>query len=300
MCLIAFALNSSPRWPLVIAANRDESYDRPALPLATWQSEKGTTIVSGRDMRAGGTWLGSTPGGRVAFLTNVRETPAAKQAAPRSRGELVMRWLDGEMDAEGFMAQTDSASYSGFNLVTGNWQTGQWTWLSNRFFADDSPLPQRPDGAGWCQRRLGPGVYGLSNAALDTPWPKTVALKAALSQAVLLQTEGDLEAPLWGVLSSRKRSAASDLQDLCVPPDMEPALSSAFVDLPERAYGTRCTTIAVASLDAGSAGQQRWTLNIGEKTHRPASVPALPDGSFDNSGRETVRQLVHWAQATNA
>ncbi|MDQ3060701.1 MAG: NRDE family protein [Pseudomonadota bacterium] len=117
MCLIAFAIGVSQRWPLVIAANRDEYLDRPTLALSRWRTASGQEIVSGRDLRAGGTWLGMTPGGRVAFLTNVRG-PAA-QAAPRSRGELVTRWLETTQDAEGFvstLAQT-GALYGGFNLV---------------------------------------------------------------------------------------------------------------------------------------------------------------------------------------
>ena len=297
MCLIAFAIDASARWPLVIAANRDESFDRPTLPLATWQSEKGTTIVSGRDVRAGGTWLGMTPRGRVAFLTNVREAAALKQAYPRSRGELVMRWLDGHMDADGFMAQTDSGAYGGFNLVLGDWQAGQWTWLSNRTFAEGSSIARRPGGVGWCCRKLEPGVYGLSNAALDTPWTKTVALKTALGQAIQADAEKDLEAPLWAALASRQTAPPGELPSTGVPPDLELALSSAFVDSPERAYGTRCTTLVVASPDTGGAGQERWMLNIGEKTHLKQPAPALTVGNPMPIEVRTVHQILLWESA---
>ena len=90
MCLIAFAIGASKRWPLVIASNRDEFVDRPTLPLDWWKTACGQEIISGRDLRAGGTWLGMTPAGRVAFLTNVRE--AAPKVALSSRGELVNWW----------------------------------------------------------------------------------------------------------------------------------------------------------------------------------------------------------------
>ena len=100
MCLIAFALHASSRWPLVIAANRDEFLDRPTVPLARWKTPSGQAVVSGRDLRAGGAWFGITPGGRIAFLTNVREGDSL--VAPRSRGELVTRWLASQVDAATF------------------------------------------------------------------------------------------------------------------------------------------------------------------------------------------------------
>ena len=102
MCLIAFAINASARWPLVIASNRDEFLDRPTLPLNDWKTASDQRILSGRDLRAGGTWLGATPDGRVAFVTNVRQ--AQPQAAARSRGELVTRWLESRLDGASFAA----------------------------------------------------------------------------------------------------------------------------------------------------------------------------------------------------
>ena len=188
MCLAAFAIHASARWPLVIASNRDESFDRSTLPLAQWKGKSGQSIISGRDGRAGGTWLGITGAGRVALLTNVREQMIASGAPyPRSRGELVVRWLEGDMDAATFMESTDHLAYGGFNLVLGDWQTGNWTCLSNRHAEIETgggrlPAQQKP-GAGWHMRALPPGVYGLSNAALDTPWPKTTALKSALADS---------------------------------------------------------------------------------------------------------------------
>jgi len=273
MCLVAFAVNASKRWPLVIASNRDEFFDRPTLPLARWQSAAGHNIVSGRDARAGGTWLGMTPSGRVAFLTNVREASLPGQPIQptfeKSRGELVMRWLEGRMSASQFMLDTDSTRYAGFNLVLGDWQTGQWRWISNRLFETrpDGSTAQRPKAAGWCSRVLEPGVYALSNAALDTPWPKTLALKAALTGALGASDETGLKKPLWEALASRSYASTESLPDTGVPSDLEKALSSAYVDSPERGYGTRCSTVLVATPQAGEQSQMKWTLRVEEKTH---------------------------------
>lgn len=298
MCLVAFAINTSARWPLVIASNRDEFFDRPTLPLARWKSESGHTIISGRDGRAGGTWLGMTPGGRIALLTNVRERPALSQPpAPRSRGGLVMRWLEGDMDADQFMTHTDSTAYAGFNLVVGDWSTDSWTWLSNRSY-DSGPGGSRPLSSGWHSRALAPGVYGLSNAALDTPWPKTLALKKALAGALAGATQeaSAMDTPLWTALANRDRANPRDLPDTGLPVAIEQALSSAFVDSPERAYGTRCSTLLVASAAENQQDKHRWTVRAEEKTHlQPVK------GQFIQ-GQSTVgaSQVFHWQRTSVA
>jgi len=316
MCLIAFAVNASKRWPLVIASNRDEFFDRPTLPLARWQSATGQSIVSGRDARAGGTWLGMTPSGRIAFLTNVREAALPGQsiqpAFEKSRGELVMRWLEGRMSAAQFMLDTDRTRYGGFNLVLGDWQTGQWRWISNRLFETrpDGSTAQRPKAAGWCSRVLEPGVYALSNAALDTPWPKTLALKTALTGALGASDEVGLKKPLWEALASRSYASTENLPGLLgsdanfmtmqsITPEgrakgtmnldsdpknpLEKALSSAYVDSPERGYGTRCSTVLVATPQAGEQSQMKWTLRVEEKTHLQSADAAV-----------STRLVLHW------
>lgn len=278
MCLIAFALHASARRPLVIAANRDEFFNRPTVPLGRWQTGTGQTLISGRDLRAGGTWLGLTPGGRCAMLTNVRQ--AQPTLAARSRGELVLSWLENEMDADEFMAQTDSAAYGGFNLVLGDFQRDRWTWLSNRdggagadtecevMGAASPRVVQGFSAVGWHWQDLAPGVYGLSNAGLDTPWPKTLALKAALTDALQTPDAATLESALWGALASRHRANAENLPDTGVALDIEQSLSSAFVEAPERGYGTRCSTLLVASAADTLPHARSWTLRFQEKTHR--------------------------------
>lgn len=246
MCLIAFALNASAHWPLVIVANRDEFWHRPTLPLQRWTAPNGVEVVCGRDLQAGGTWLGATPTGRVAMLTNVRE--GQPMPAPRSRGDLPLAWLSGDSAAPEFLArlQADGAeqSYGGFNLVIGDTRRGEWMWASNRQGGVQGSVqgagPLRPS---WQSRQLGPGVYGLSNAFLDTPWPKTEALKTALTQALQAQNEAELAAPLWNALANPGLAAVAELPQTGVPTDWERVLSSAFVSYPERGYGTRCSTL---------------------------------------------------------
>lgn len=276
MCLIAFAIGASPRWPLVIAANRDEFLNRPTAPLARWHTEAGKEVISGRDLRAGGTWLGLSPGGRVAMLTNVREPHPV--AGERSRGELVMRWLEGEMDAGQFMAQTDCAAYGAFNLVLGDFQSSAWHWLSNQSDPDGGPVP------GWKSCVLKPGVYGLSNGALDTPWPKTRALKTALRQALEADRQEDLQAGLWSALQDRKRPSDGRLPRTGVPLALERALSSVFVDFPEHGYGTRSSTVLVARAKENGSLRETWDVLLEEQTHGNFSGPSCVKARQENSG----------------
>ena len=261
MCLVAFAINASARWPRVIAANRDEFLDRPTLALARWQTGSGQEVISGRDLRAGGTWLGMTPDGRVAFLTNVREAHA--QTADRSRGELVTRWLEADSDAASFISalEADRAAYGGFNLVLGDFRREAWTWVTNKSATD----------SGWQARSLTPGVYGLSNAQLDTPWPKTMELKRVLAAALVTgQSEPEpdrLQAQLWTALANPERAPAVQLPTTGVALAMEEALSSAFVDFPEHAYGTRSSTLLLVSAQGTEDCAGHWDVRMEERTH---------------------------------
>ena len=252
MCLIAFAIGASQRWPLVIASNRDEFLDRPTLPLARWHTPTGMEIYSGRDLRAGGSWLGVTPAGRLAMLTNVRD--AQSRTGDKSRGELVTHWLESGLGVDAFIAQIDAAAFGGFNLVLGDFQAGNWHWLSNK------------PGPGLTSRPLTPGIYGLSNAALDTPWPKTAALKQALAAALEAPDLRSLQAGLWSALQDRRRAGKDLLPSTGVPHAVEVALSSAFVDFPEHGYGTRCSTLLVASATSATPAAQ-WDLRMQETTH---------------------------------
>ena len=236
MCLAAFALNAHPRFPLVVAANRDEFFARPAAPMAWWPDAP--DILAGRDLSAGGTWFGLSRSGRLALLTNVRE-PARQRADAPSRGALVVDWLTAGDDADAFAARLASG-YNGFNLITADLRRNTWHWISNR-----SPTP----------RRLADGIHGLSNAALDTPWPKTQGLKAALADALASASSA---APLSrAVLTARADAAPApddQLPDTGVGLVRERLLSPRFVRMPDPAeptramYGTRCSTVLVTEV----------------------------------------------------
>lgn len=276
MCLIAFALGQHPQCPLLLASNRDEFWQRPTLPLAQWQWPGGGVVLSGRDGLAGGAWLGVTPAGRVAMLTNVRTGVADE--APRSRGELVTRWLAGPSvtpDWQHLVQATQPEQYGGFNLVLGSLSETadgkDWVWLSNRP-AVAAPAPRHPVPLslppGWVGCTLSTGVYGLSNAGLDTPWPKTLLLKHALQRSVShwgSHPTGAWHAPVLDALLDMRWAAPHTLPHTGMSPDWERRLSSPFVHMPDMAYGTR------SSLLLRCLGGQ-WELD--EWTH-PTSAHGL-------------------------
>lgn len=217
MCLAAVVWKVHPRFPLVIAANRDEFYDRPTSPLA-WKEE----VLAGRDLRAGGTWLGLNRSGRLGLLTNVRNP---KDGPGASRGELPLRWLGSRDAAPGFWSGLRPQEYPGFNLLMADIQAGGLWWGSNRA---EGPL------------ELGPGSYGLSNAALDTPWPKVRALRARLLGRVVAGGPGMMEGILED-LADPQVAPDVELPDTGVGLEWERQLSPAFIRSP--LYGTRCSTV---------------------------------------------------------
>ena len=215
-------------------------------------------MVAGRDLRDGGTWLGVSEAGRVAMLTNVRS--ANPGPGRRSRGELTTRWLQASTGWDDLLAGIDPADYGGFNLVVGDLRDDFWAWIGNRH--PEQPHLDRSSALHY--RRLSPGVYGLSNAVLDTPWPKTLRLKQALSS--VLASDGDTQTSLATALADSETRAPSALPSTGVPAEIERALSSPFVDMAERGYGTR------SSLVVGVTRQgPNWRADLSEWTHTPAA-----------------------------
>lgn len=263
MCLIAFAIGVHPGCPLLLASNRDEFFDRPTDRLHRWpDSQPG--IWAGRDRRDGGTWLGLSDAGRVAMLTNVRS--AQPGPGERSRGELATRWLKGGRGVDAFAAALDPMAYGGFNLVVGDVHGGTWTWLCNR----DPMAPHSAAATALHRRDLPAGVYGVSNAVLDTPWPKTLRLKTALAQAVQVQdTETTWLPLLQRALADDQPLAQDALPATGAPLDWERALSSPFVRAPGRGYGTRSSL--VLRVRADGAGRR---IDLHEWTHSPAGWTA--------------------------
>lgn len=231
MCLVALAIDHDRRFPLVVAANRDEFFSRPANRLAWWNPDKGDApILGGRDLESGGTWLGLTQQGRFAFLTNVRD-PRSQDAQAPSRGTIVPAWLSGRETTDRFWMRTALSGHNGFNLVAADFTQGECFWASST-----EPYP----------RRLQRGVYGLSNGGLDTPWPKVQTLKARLRASLAAATTVDaLAARLFAALSDREVAPDAELPQTGVPHEWERALSSAFVRSRDQAYGTRCSTLII-------------------------------------------------------
>jgi len=252
MCLAAFALNAHPRFPLVIAANRDEFFARGAAPMAWWPDLP--DILAGRDLSAGGTWFGLTRAGRLALLTNVRE-PGRQIADAPSRGALVVGWLGSSSDAIGFAAGLPQG-YNGFNLITADLTRNAWHWISNR-----APTPLE----------LRPGIHALSNAALDTPWPKTEGLSAALAEALGSSASvQQLASQLFAALADAAPAPDATLPDTGVGLARERLLSPRFVRMldperPDRAvYGTRCATVLIREANGATHVVERSITASGD------------------------------------
>ena len=219
MCLILLAWRAHAEYPLLLAANRDEFHARAAAPAAWWHEPR---ILAGRDVSAGGTWLGVARDARFAALTNYRDPTRPQRAAP-SRGELVPATLAARLPAQRQLQQlrASAGNYNGFNLI----------------FSDGEQLAVFESVAGE-GRLLGPGVYGLSNHLLDTPWPKVQHAKSALSAALARLPD---EQPLLELLRDERQADDALLPRTGVSLEWERLLSSAFIRAP--GYGTRCSSI---------------------------------------------------------
>ncbi len=235
MCLILVVWRVHPRYPCVIAANRDEFHRRAAAPAAWWRDQP--RILAGRDLAAGGTWLGMTRTGRFAALTNFRGSAPNRPDAP-SRGTLVTGLLESSASVADELAglAVTGPRYNGFNII----------------FSDGERLgiyeSQRGEG-----RELGPGIYGLSNDVLDTPWPKVQRAKSSLHSA--LDALDDTTAVLE-LLRDDRPAPDHELPRTGISLEWERLLSSAFVRSAD--YGTRCSTI-VRIDRAGAVAFDEWT-----------------------------------------
>ena len=240
MCLIVFAWQVIPCAPLVAAANRDEYYARPTAPAGNWVTHP--AIYAGRDLQAGGSWMGiaqqqvdgtTGPAARFAAITNIR-SPQEQQIDAPSRGALVADYLAGSMTPQQYVASIEHGSdaYNGFNLLLGDGTT--LVWFSNR--GHDDARNGQP---------LAPGIYGISNALLDTPWPKVVNTKAQFA-SLLFQCASD-EA-YFEMLADTDCALDHRLPQTGVPIEFERALSAVCIDLPD--YGTRTSTVVKLYLDA--------------------------------------------------
>lgn len=226
MCLVLFSYDPNGDVPLVVAANRDEFYARPASAAHFW--EDAPDVLAGRDLSAGGTWLGVTRRGRFATVTNFAEEGPSE--APHSRGKLTESFLKGDERAHDFAHGLHAVSYRGFNLLLRDGASLVYT--SNRGYTED----------------LAPGVYGLANAELGAQWPKVVSGRTALADAV--RRGADPEA-LLDILADRHVPPDDALPKRGRPLELERRVAPRFIC--GDAYGTRASTVVVVRRERGAA-----------------------------------------------
>jgi uncharacterized protein with NRDE domain len=222
MCLIALAWRVRDDLPLVVAANRDEFYDRPTRAAHAW--DDAPHVLGGRDLRAGGGWLAVAGGGRFAAVTNIRY--AQVEGGP-SRGALVADFVRGDESALAFLDRlaARAAEYAGFHLIVGD--GGTLAHFSN---ADARPSV------------LPPGIFGVSNAPPGVEWPKVALARDAVAQALHAREPGAVAGELLSFLTTPRGAAIE---------------SEVFVALPERGYGTRASTVVLVDAAGNAALHER-------------------------------------------
>lgn len=244
MCLILFAWNSHPDYSLVVAANRDEFYERPSDPLRWWEGDK--NILAGKDradvIGSSGTWMGLSKSGKFSALTNIR-APSEKNSLLRTRGELTTHFLKSPLSPSDYLSNASKTfqQYNGFNLLVGdlsNKNQPSLHWASNRQLVKESIKNRQTLST----EVLSPGVYGLSNAMLDTPWPKVKHRMASFIQALAMDS-GRLEKveKYLSLLNHQEIAPDSDLPNTGVSLEWERTLSAAFIKTEN--YGTRASSV---------------------------------------------------------
>jgi uncharacterized protein with NRDE domain len=237
MCLLVFAWRSHPDFPLVLLANRDEFYARRTRPAAWWGHA--VSLLAGHDEEAGGTWLGITRRGRFAALTNVRAPTERNPHAP-SRGALVLSALQAPQRGGDWIESQSArmASYNGFNLLVGDVapHDGDPAASALHYYSNRLDQPPRP---------LAPGIYGLSNGFLDTPWPKVTRAVGAFACTIAAGVAVD---SLMRLMELRVEARDSELPSTGVPLEWERVLSA--IQIRANGYGTRTTTVLTVRSDA--------------------------------------------------
>lgn len=257
MCLILLNIDSTPDHSLTLIANRDEFHSRPARPLNFWKTSP--HILAGKDLEAGGTWMGVNKKGRFAALTNFRDMASLKSVSP-SRGEIIPDLLSSESPIPDFLKELDKtgADYNGFNLLTG--EKGYIYWYSNQS-REVICLP--------------PGIHGLSNHLMNTPWPKVEKGKEKLKDCIdrnTTQTQA-----LFEVLTDQHRPHDRLLPETGIGIEWERILSPVFIQSPN--YGTRCSTILKIHSD-GKIEMIERTFMITEDPSPGGEIPRFTDRQF--------------------
>lgn len=223
MCLIFLSIDDHPKYKLIVAANRDEFYQRKTAPVAEWQDHP--NVIGGRDLEAHGTWMAMTKDGKIGMVTNYRDLKNINPNAP-SRGHLVTDFLFNNDNPEPYLKEIHlkASAYNGFNLIIGS--ADQLYYYSNY----QSRI-----------KKLTKGFYGLSNHLLETPWPKVARGKEKMG-AVLSKADVDPHA-IFNVLLDERIAADDQLPDTGLDIERERALSAMFIKTPN--YGTRCSTVVL-------------------------------------------------------
>jgi uncharacterized protein with NRDE domain len=247
VCLIVIGWRCRPDLPLVVAANRDEWRDRPAEPAHWWDDPPG--ILAGRDLQAGGTWMGITREGRFAAVTNFRD-PSDRRSTARSRGELVTQFLRSKDSPPAFLAALAARArdYNGFNLIAGD---GESLWYYG--------------SRGGEAREIAPGVHGLSNHVLDEPWPKVIRGRHAMERAL---GHDDPAPALFEMLGDPQGVPDAELPDTGVSVEWERRLASPLITGAD--YGTRASTVVAFSHSGDARFEERTRAADGSVTHRAA------------------------------
>ena len=249
MCLILFGYKISRKYPLILAANRDEFYQRPTDRMHFWQSNP--SILAGKDLDQGGTWFGVNKNGTFAALTNYRDPAAIKQNAP-SRGEIIIDFLESKKPSETYFNAVKKKAdlYNGFNLIFGSKE--ELFWFSN--------LKNTIE-------KISPGIHGLSNRFLDTPWPKVASGKRALEQVI---NENISSESLFSILTDQSIPDDSLLPHTGVELEWERILSPLFIQ--SDIYGTRSSTVMLMDKDSN--------IEITERTYDPENNLKYSDRHF--------------------
>lgn len=250
MCLIVFAYKYHPKYPFILAGNRDEFHARPTQTLHVWDSDP--NILAGKDLKEGGTWLGLNQHGKFAALTNHRDLSKIKENAP-SRGNLVKEILQSGQPFENQLSdlQSEFSNYNGFNLIAGT--VDDLYYVSNE---------------GGHMMKLKPGLYGISNAFLNTPWPKTNNALESFTHA--LNSELPDVSAIFELLTDTTTYPERMLPKTGLSPEMEKAVSSIFILTDD--YGTRSSALLMID----KMGSGKFT----EKTYRPGTVEVTDSEEF--------------------
>lgn len=250
MCLIVFGYNTIPGYRLILAANRDEFYERPTRAARFWDSDP--SLLAGKDLVAGGTWLGVHKNGRIAALTNYRKMGSHNPDA-LSRGHLVTSFLQSRRPAKEFLTTLPNPeSYNGFNLLAGDAQS---LYHFSNITARSTPVE--------------PGIHGISNALMNSPWPKVE--KAKQKFRTLMNSDSLHEENLFRLLADTETYPSDQLPETGLSPEMEKAVSAIFIRTKD--YGTRCSTVVRIKED----GSVRFT----ERVFQPGTTRTEEENSFE-------------------